>query len=58
MTLAWGDKAHFERTKVKIIAICPGPTQTNLLATMSGKNLGPPYEKQLAPDNSDLKTQT
>ncbi|ERL85591.1 hypothetical protein D910_03010, partial [Dendroctonus ponderosae] len=58
MTLGWGDKVHYERTKVKVIAICPGPTQTNLLATMSGKNLGAPYEEQLAPNNSDLKTQT
>lgn len=28
------------------MAICPGATQTNLLAGMPGKNLGPPYEQQ------------
>lgn len=28
------------------MAICPGATQTNLLAGMPGKNLGPPYEHQ------------
>ncbi|CAG9832848.1 unnamed protein product [Diabrotica balteata] len=31
MTLCWGDRFHFERTKVRVIAICPGLTETPLV---------------------------
>lgn len=46
LTVAWGTQPHYDRTMVKVVAICPGATQTNLLAGMPGKNLGPPYEQQ------------
>ncbi|CAG9832846.1 unnamed protein product [Diabrotica balteata] len=31
MTLCWGDPFHFERTKVRVIAVCPGLTETPLM---------------------------
>ncbi|XP_057661426.1 15-hydroxyprostaglandin dehydrogenase [NAD(+)]-like isoform X1 [Diorhabda carinulata] len=30
MTLSWGDEFHFQRTKVRVLAICPGGTHTSL----------------------------
>ncbi|XP_066245129.1 15-hydroxyprostaglandin dehydrogenase [NAD(+)]-like [Euwallacea similis] len=54
LTLAWGTKPHFERTKVKVVALCPGATSTNLMKNMMKGNLGAPYEEHMrkyeAPD--------
>ncbi|XP_044255859.1 15-hydroxyprostaglandin dehydrogenase [NAD(+)]-like isoform X2 [Tribolium madens] len=47
MTKAFGDEAHYKRTKIRVMAICPGPTDTPLLREISGRNLGEPYEKLL-----------
>lgn len=41
---SFGDKHHYERTKVKVITICPGVTKTNLISDIAGKTLGPAYE--------------
>uniref|UniRef100_A0A6P7FLL1 Alcohol dehydrogenase 2-like isoform X1 n=1 Tax=Diabrotica virgifera virgifera TaxID=50390 RepID=A0A6P7FLL1_DIAVI len=32
MTMCWSDPFHYERTKVRVIAICPGITETPLVA--------------------------
>ncbi|CAG9761038.1 unnamed protein product [Ceutorhynchus assimilis] len=45
MTLAWGLPAHYERTKVRVIAVGPGVTQTPLITDMKNKNLSSEYEK-------------
>lgn len=45
MTLAWGCEDHYNRTKVKVIAVCPGSTSTPLIANPANTNLGAPYEE-------------
>jgi len=45
LTLAWGQPSHYERTKVRVVGICPGVTMTPLITEMTNKNLGPAYEK-------------
>lgn len=47
MTKAFGDKAHFDRTGVRVLAICPGATNTPLFREISGRNLGEPYQELL-----------
>ncbi|KAJ8958786.1 hypothetical protein NQ314_006349 [Rhamnusium bicolor] len=48
MTKSWGTSYHYERTNVRVVAICPGVTETPLIANMSGRNLGEPYQKYFA----------
>ncbi|KAJ3662604.1 hypothetical protein Zmor_006943 [Zophobas morio] len=43
MSKAWGDVEHYNRTKVKVLAMCPGVTDTPLLSELSEKTLGAPY---------------
>lgn len=45
MTRAWGVPFHYERTKVKVLAICPGATDTPLMYSMKDNTLGGPYQK-------------
>ncbi|XP_049819391.1 15-hydroxyprostaglandin dehydrogenase [NAD(+)]-like [Aethina tumida] len=45
MTRAWGVPFHYERTKVKVFAICPGATDTPLMYSMKDNTLGGPYQK-------------
>lgn len=47
MTRCWGDPHHYERTKVRLFAICPGVTVTPLITDISGRNLGEAYEDSL-----------
>ncbi|XP_050515483.1 15-hydroxyprostaglandin dehydrogenase [NAD(+)]-like [Diabrotica virgifera virgifera] len=44
MAVSWGNKIHYERTKVRVFALCPGPTDTNFFAG-NDKCFGPEYEK-------------
>ncbi|XP_076273562.1 15-hydroxyprostaglandin dehydrogenase [NAD(+)]-like [Rhynchophorus ferrugineus] len=44
MTLAWGDVFHYSRTKVRVVGVCPGATETPLLRNFAGLTLGPDYE--------------
>ncbi|KAJ8982548.1 hypothetical protein NQ317_005550 [Molorchus minor] len=44
LTTSWGTPEHYQRTKVRVFAICPGVTTTPLISDMSGRNLGPEYE--------------
>ncbi|XP_050513758.1 15-hydroxyprostaglandin dehydrogenase [NAD(+)]-like [Diabrotica virgifera virgifera] len=46
MVLSWGTQFHYDRTKIRVFALCPGPTHTNLLAG-SNKCLDPGYEKAI-----------
>ncbi|XP_066146542.1 15-hydroxyprostaglandin dehydrogenase [NAD(+)]-like [Euwallacea fornicatus] len=48
LTIAWGTKAHFERSKVKVVALCPGVTFTNLLKKVSRRNLEASYEEHMS----------
>ncbi|KAJ8959629.1 hypothetical protein NQ318_021816 [Aromia moschata] len=47
MTKAWGHPHHYDRTKVRVVAICPGVTDTPLISDMNGRNLGDNYEDYL-----------
>ncbi|XP_076273566.1 15-hydroxyprostaglandin dehydrogenase [NAD(+)]-like [Rhynchophorus ferrugineus] len=47
MTLSWGDSYHYNRTKVRVVGVCPGVTDTPLIQLMSGRNLGPVYQECL-----------
>lgn len=42
---SWGHEKHYKETNVRVITICPNATQTPLLDEISGRNLGPRYEK-------------
>ncbi|KAF5303989.1 hypothetical protein FQA39_LY01774 [Lamprigera yunnana] len=44
-----GVNAHYRRTKVRVVAICPGPTQTNLINTTREVFLSEDYAKISAP---------
>ncbi|CAH1366668.1 unnamed protein product [Tenebrio molitor] len=47
MSKAFGDKAHHNRTKVKVLTLCPGITETPMITEVSGRNLGGPYQALL-----------
>lgn len=53
LTRSWGEPYHYERTKVRLLAVCPGPTTTPLITEMSGRNLGDAYEKWMKINNID-----
>ncbi|ERL83840.1 hypothetical protein D910_01098 [Dendroctonus ponderosae] len=45
LTISWGLPAHYERTKVRVVGVCPGSTVTPLITDLPNRNLGPAYEK-------------
>ncbi|XP_050310696.1 15-hydroxyprostaglandin dehydrogenase [NAD(+)]-like [Anthonomus grandis grandis] len=47
MTLTWGLPEHYARTKVRVVGVCPGVTDTPLMV-LPGKSLGPQYESLIA----------
>lgn len=47
LSRAFGHKYHYERTKVKVITLCPGMTETSLISELSDKSLGPAYQHLL-----------
>ncbi|XP_030763794.1 15-hydroxyprostaglandin dehydrogenase [NAD(+)]-like isoform X1 [Sitophilus oryzae] len=55
LSLAWGTQDHYNRTKVKVICVCPGSTATPLIANPVGTNLGPAYE-EIRQKNAGSKT--
>lgn len=44
LTRAWGKEQHYWRTKVRLLALCPGVTDTPLLRECLERNLGPAYQ--------------
>ncbi|KAK5642057.1 hypothetical protein RI129_008224 [Pyrocoelia pectoralis] len=44
-TRSLGSKPHYERTKIKVIAVCPGYTSTAIQDIKEEDLLGPPYFK-------------
>ncbi|XP_031347427.1 15-hydroxyprostaglandin dehydrogenase [NAD(+)]-like [Photinus pyralis] len=44
LTRAWGKEQHYHRTKVRVLALCPGVTDTPLLRECLERNLGPAYQ--------------
>ncbi|KAJ8959631.1 hypothetical protein NQ318_021818 [Aromia moschata] len=57
MTRNWGTPDHYQRTKVRVIAICPGVTHTPLIFDMAGRNLGEPYQQILDNNLSNIPSQ-
>lgn len=47
MTLSWGVQAHYERTKVRVVALAPGGTKTALFDNAENKVLAPIYKNIL-----------
>lgn len=47
MTLSWGVQAHYERTKVRVVALAPGGTKTALYDKAVHKVLAPLYKNIL-----------
>lgn len=43
-TKSWGNPAFYVHKKVRVVAVCPGVTNTPLITEMSGRTLGPFYE--------------
>lgn len=58
MTLSWGQPTHYARTNVRVVAVCPGATDTALLQGISNRNLGPEYEKLKEEGVTKLPVQT
>lgn len=58
LSRSFGSEAHYKRTKVRVLALCPGATDTPLLAGMPNRNLGPAYQKILDEETSHFVTQT
>ncbi|KAF5288181.1 hypothetical protein FQA39_LY03949 [Lamprigera yunnana] len=44
LTRAWGKDVHYDRTKVRFLALCPGVTDTPLLRECLERNLAPAYQ--------------
>lgn len=57
MSKAWSVPEFYEKSKVKIIVVCPGVTITPLITEMSGRNFGDEYEQNYKEAISTLPTQ-
>ncbi|KAF7281806.1 hypothetical protein GWI33_004240 [Rhynchophorus ferrugineus] len=55
MSLAWGEQNHYQRTNVKVIAVCPGSTATPLIANPKNTNLGTAYEEIRQNNSNTIK---
>lgn len=58
LSRSFGTEDHYRRTKVRVLALCPGATDTPLLAGMPNKNLGPAYQKLLDEATPNFLVQT
>ncbi|XP_030760153.1 15-hydroxyprostaglandin dehydrogenase [NAD(+)]-like [Sitophilus oryzae] len=45
LTITFGCPEHFQRTGVRVVAVCPGVTETPLVHNFVNRTLGDPYEK-------------
>lgn len=57
LTRAWGMENHYQRTKVRFLALCPGVTDTPLIHECLEKNLGPAYQDIMKGDLPHLNIQ-
>lgn len=57
MTKSWSVPYHFDRSKVRVIAVCPGVTITPLITDIFGRNLGGCYEEYLQDNREGWLTQ-
>ncbi|KAL1497787.1 hypothetical protein ABEB36_008685 [Hypothenemus hampei] len=58
LTLSWGLPFHYDRTKVRVVGICPGATDTPLLMDLKTKYVKPIYDESGSKELKSLKTQT
>ncbi|KAH1017480.1 hypothetical protein HUJ05_008113, partial [Dendroctonus ponderosae] len=47
LTLSWGSVEHYNRTKVRVVGICPGATTTPMLTEVANRTFGAAYEELL-----------
>lgn len=53
----FGDTEHYERTKVKVITICPGVTDTPLIRESLNRTFGPVYKAMMEIKLNQMATQ-
>lgn len=63
LSTSFGAAEHYDRTKIRVLAICPGVTDTPLIQNMCNGTLGEEYTKILLKgiegnDVSKVKNQT
>ncbi|CAH1116305.1 unnamed protein product [Phaedon cochleariae] len=47
LTKSWGCDTFYDRNKVRVVAVCPGVTNTPLISEMNNRSLGAQYENLL-----------
>lgn len=57
LTLAWGLPAHYDRTKVRVVGVCPGFTNTPLMAGYSNACLSQFYLDLLLAESASAPRQ-
>lgn len=50
LSKSFGHYTHFEKTKVKVLTLCPGVTDTPLMQQLEDKTLGSRYAEMLQED--------
>lgn len=58
MGRSFGDPDLYARTKVRVVVVCPGVTDTPLIRDMMDRNLGPSYRELLEKALPTLPPQT
>ncbi|XP_058792770.1 15-hydroxyprostaglandin dehydrogenase [NAD(+)]-like [Phymastichus coffea] len=58
LTRAFGDQYHVGLTGVRVMAICPGPTKSNLVRDVGKQLLAPRYEDAWRRDTATSNSQT
>lgn len=57
MSKAFGVPEHYERTKVRVLIMCPGVTDTNLFEDVDNHGLTPAYAELLEENVKQLPVQ-
>ncbi|KAL1497786.1 hypothetical protein ABEB36_008684 [Hypothenemus hampei] len=58
LTLSWGHPFHYNRTKVRVVGVCPGITLTPLLLNLTDKILKPVYKENIQEAITTLEKQS
>ncbi|KAL3274250.1 hypothetical protein HHI36_015660 [Cryptolaemus montrouzieri] len=58
MTMSFGNKVHYERTKVRVVAVAPGFTLTDILNDLTTKSLDENFARVMKRHGKTVKTQT
>ncbi|CAH1108278.1 unnamed protein product [Psylliodes chrysocephalus] len=58
ITRSWGQPAFYKKFNVRVVAVCPGVTDTPLISEMNGRSLGDIYEENGKEFVGELTVQT